>query len=175
MLSARRRAPTPRLRWIAPKRGFYNKTEIIFVEPPQRGRCKGCKWGAGKGEGEEQHRSRPPISHTRPCARAPKNALGPRAKTLFAHAWPPRAPLAPRRAAVLKHGHPGRRLWGVGLAYAAGPKPHGGPTCPSACSTRSPWRDSQAASPAPQGRGCSTGVCPRGHWEAAGTLHGACP
>ena len=38
---------------------------------------------------------------------------------------PQGAALAPWRVAVLKHGHPGRRLWGVGLAYDAGPKaPH---------------------------------------------------
>ena len=40
---------------------------------------------------------------------------------------------------------------GVGLAYDAGPKAPQGTPCPSACSTKSPWRDLKAASPAPQG------------------------
>ena len=70
-----------------------NKTEI--VEPPQRGRCKGCKWGARKGEDEETAQKRAP-DYTRAPARALQKSLSLPSDRALKHFscthGPPRAP-----------------------------------------------------------------------------------
>ena len=62
---------------------------------------------------------------------------------------------------MLKHGHLGRRLWGVGLAYDAGPKAPRGTPMPKCLQHKVPLEGPPGGQPSPEAPG--------------GVLHGCVP